>query len=84
MLDPSLPALEVLQVDLGDLDARVAHESGQAVDLATALEPGAGEGVPELMSGDWDIGDAGRHFDSLQDLLDAPGRERFTCDVGEE
>src|SRR5215831_11678314 len=30
VLDAGLPALEVFQVDLGDLDARMAHESGEA------------------------------------------------------
>jgi hypothetical protein len=65
VLDTGLPALEVLEVDLGGLDARAAHEPRKAVHLAAALEPGAGEGVPELMGGDGNVGDAGRQFDSL-------------------
>ena len=60
VLDTGLTALEVLQVDLGDLDAAVPHEPREAIDFATALQPRARKGVTELVRCHRDIGNACR------------------------
>src|SRR5260221_9366232 len=58
VLDAGLPALEVLQIDLGDLHTAVAYQAAEAIDLATALQPGAGEGMAEFDCGGGHLRDA--------------------------
>lgn len=60
MLDTRLTALEVFEIDLGNLDAGATHEPREAVDLSAALQPGTGEGMAELVRRHWNIGDARR------------------------
>jgi len=84
VLDTRLTALEVFQVDFSNLDAGMPHEPGEAVDLAATFQPGAREGMAELVRRHGNISDARRLFDALQNLLDAPGCERLAGDAREE
>lgn len=84
MLDARLTALEVFEIDLGNLDAGVSHQPREAIDLAAALQPGAGEGMAELVRRHWNVSDARRLFDTLENLLDAPGRQRLARDARKE
>src|SRR5690242_11376077 len=60
VVQPRLAALEIFEVNLRHFHAGMAHEAREAVQLATAFQPGSGEGMAELVRGDVDIFNACR------------------------
>src|SRR5260221_12339412 len=77
VLEPCLSALEVLEVNLGHLNAAVAHEPREAVELAPALEPGPRERMAELVWRHGDLSDPSGERHPMDELVDTCRRERL-------
>jgi hypothetical protein len=52
VLDASLPTLEIIEVDLGNLDAAMAHDAGKAALPRPALQPAPCKGMTKPVGRD--------------------------------